>query len=311
MRAYLFKRVVHGILAIFGVMVVVFLLVRLAPGDPALLMLPDLAPPDAVEAMRKDLGLDKSIFVQFFIFFKNTISGNLGKSIFYRQDVLRLVAQALPTTIILTFGSLFIALIIAIPVGVISATKQYSIYDHITLFGVLLGQSVPTFWLGIMLILLFGLLWDLFPTSGPGGWEHYVLPCTALSTYMLALITRLTRSGMLEILNEDYVRTARAKGLAEKVVISKHALSNTMVQIVTVIGLQVGTLLGGAIITEKVFALPGVGSLIIQAIELRDYPVVQGSVLTTAFLFILINFIVDVLYTYIDPRISFVKASER
>jgi len=310
MRAYLIKRTYHGFLAILGVMIVIFFLIRLAPGDPALLMLPDLAPPDAVEAMRKELGLDKSLFVQFFVFVKNTITGNLGKSIFYRQDVAKMVIQALPTTLILTFGSLFIAMIIAIPVGVISATKQYSVYDHITLVGVLLGQSVPTFWLGIMLILVFSLIWNLFPTSGSGGWQHYVLPCTALSTYMLALITRLTRSGILEILNEDYIRAARAKGLAEKIVISKHALSNTMIQIVTVIGLQVGTLLGGAIITEKVFGLPGLGSLIIQAIELRDYPIVQGTVLVTAFLFVLINFIVDVLYTYIDPRISFAKASK-
>ena len=170
---------------------------------------------------------------------------------------------------------------------------------------------MPTFWLGIMLILFFAVIWHIFPTSGPGGWKHYVLPCLSLSTYMVALVTRLTRSGMLEILNEDYVRTARAKGLSERVVIGRHALLNTMVQIVTVLGLQIGTLLGGAVITEKVFALPGVGTLIIKAIELRDYPVVQASVLVTALLFVLINFLVDILYLYIDPRISYVSPEER
>jgi len=311
MKAYLLKRLAHGLLAILGVLVVVFLLVRLTPGDPALLMLPDLAPADAVQAMRHQLGLDRSILFQFLIFVKSVLSGNLGESIFYRRDVLGLVVQALPVTVTLTFGSMIIALLVAIPTGVISATRQYSTYDNLTMIGVLLGQSVPTFWLGIMLILFFAVLWPILPTSGPGGWTHYVLPCLSLSTYMLALITRLTRSGMLEILNEDYVRTARAKGVTEKVVISKHALSNTMVQIVTVLGLQIGTLMGGAIITEKVFALPGVGTLIIQAIELRDYPVVQGSVLMTAGLFVLINFLVDVLYTYIDPRISFASPGSR
>jgi len=310
-KAYLIKRLSHSLLAVFGVLVVVFLLLRLTPGDPALLMLPDLAPQDAVEAMRHELGLDRSLVVQFGIFVRKVATGDLGKSIFYRQDCLALVWRALPTTVILTFGSLFIALIVAVPVGVLSATKRYSIYDNVTLVGVLLGQSVPTFWLGIMLILFFGVIWSIFPTSGPGDWKHYVLPCVSLSTYMLALITRLTRSGMLEILNEDYVRTARAKGLSERAVVSKHAFSNTMVQIVTVLGLQVGTLMGGAIITEKVFALPGVGSLIIQAIELRDYPVVQASVLVTAILFVLINFAVDIIYTYIDPRISLFEAAKR
>lgn len=311
MEAYLIRRAIHSLFAIFGVLLIVFFLLRLTPGDPALLLLPDLAPPDAVAELRKELGLDRSIIIQFYIFVKHVFSGNLGESIFYRQDALKLVFRALPTTIILTFGSFLIALAISIPVGVISATKRYSIYDNCTLIGVLLAQSVPTFWLGIMLILLFSVIWHIFPTSGPGGWDHYVLPCLSLSTYMMALITRLTRSGMLEILNEDYVRTARAKGLSEKLVISKHALSNTMVQIVTVLGLQVGTLLGGAVITEKVFALPGVGSLIIQAIELRDYPVVQASVLVTAFLFVLINFLVDILYLYIDPRISYISPEKK
>jgi len=311
MKAYLIRRIIHSLFAVFGVLLVVFLLVRLTPGDPALLLLPDLAPPDAVVALRKELGLDRSIFIQFWIFLQHVVRGNLGQSIFFRQDALKLVFQALPTTIFLTSGSFLIALIISIPVGVISATKRYSIYDYLTLVGVLLGQSMPTFWLGIMLILFFAVIWHIFPTSGPGGWKHYVLPCLSLSTYMVALVTRLTRSGMLEILNEDYVRTARAKGLSERVVIGRHALLNTMVQIVTVLGLQIGTLLGGAVITEKVFALPGVGTLIIKAIELRDYPVVQASVLVTALLFVLINFLVDILYLYIDPRISYVSPEER
>jgi len=311
MRAYLIRRSIHSLLAILGALFIVFILLRLAPGDPALLLLSDRATPEMMAALRRDLGLDRSLMVQFLIFIRHVCHGELGESIFYRQEALKLVFQALPTTLILTFGSFLIALCVSIPIGVISAVKRNSVYDHMTLVGVLLGQSVPTFWLGIMLILFFAVLWHLFPTSGSGGWRHYVLPCLSLSTYMMALIARLTRSGMLDILNEEYIKTARAKGLSETVVISKHALSNALVQIITVLGLQLGTLLGGAVITEKVFALPGLGTLIIKGIELRDYPVVQASVLVTAVMFVVVNFLVDILYLYIDPRISYLSPKER
>ncbi len=301
--AFVVRRLLHSVLVLFGVSIIIFMLLRLIPGDPVRILLPPEATEEMVRQTRHDMGFDRPIYEQYVIYLGQLSHGDLGTSIRFQRPVLDLVLERLPATFELALVSMIIATALAIPLGVIAAVKRYSRWDTGVMLGSLLGQSVPTFFLGILLILVFSVQLHLLPTSGRGTWQHMVLPSITLGAYMMALIARLTRSDMLEVLGEDYIRTARAKGLREQVVLARHALRNALVPVVTVLGMQVGALLGGAIITEAVFAWPGIGTLAINAIYTRDYPIVQATVLVSALTFVVINLLLDFTYQYIDPRI--------
>jgi len=253
---------------------------------------------------RRAYGLDQPIPVQYGHYLARLLQGDFGQSFAYRRPALEVVLERLPATLELSSAALLIALTVAIPAGIISAVKRNSIFDHISMGLVLLGQSVPTFWLGMLMILVFAVGLHVLPVSGRGSFAQLVLPSVTLAMWLLALVARLTRSGMLEVLSQDYIRTARAKGLAEFVVTARHAVRNALVPIVTVVGLQAGGLLGGAVMTEAVFAWPGVGTLVLESILKRDYPVVLAALIMVAAAFVLINLLVDLLYGYLDPRVT-------
>jgi len=290
---------------VFGVSVLVFFLLRLAPGDPVLMLLAESAGPEQIAAARAKWGLDKPIYVQYGVFLSRAVRGDLGNSLFFQQPALEVLMERMPATLQLSAVALFFSLSIAIPVGLLSALKRDTIWDYLGTNLAMLGQALPPYWLGIMLILIFSVALGWFPTSGRGTWRHLVLPAVTLGSVLMALITRLVRSGMLDVLSEDYVRTARAKGLPERTVIIRHALRNILIPLVTVIGLQLGALFGGAVITESIFAWPGVGRLALQAISARDYPLVQASVLVISVVYVFLNLAVDLIYVYLDPRIRY------
>ncbi len=290
---------------IVGVSIVIFVLVRVIPGDPARIMLSESASDEQVSEMRHILGLDQPLPVQYVAFVRQALAGDLGTSLFYGEPTLKVVADHLPATLLLGATSLVRALVIAVPVGVLSAVRRDSVWDFAGMGLAIVGQSVPAFWLGLMLVLVFSVFLGWLPSSGFGSPLHLVLPSVTLGAFICALSTRLIRSGLLEVLHEDYVRTARAKGLTERAVLSRHALRNTLIPLVTILGLQLGSLLGGAVITETVFAWPGVGTLIFTAINARDYPLIQASVLLLSLVFVLINLGVDLVYAYLDPRIHY------
>ncbi|HLT59490.1 MAG TPA: nickel ABC transporter permease [Limnochordales bacterium] len=305
MSQYILRRLALMVPVLFGVSVVVFAMVRMIPGDPARIMAGEAATEEVVERIREQLGLNKHPVIQYGIFLQNLLRGDLGRSTLSRLPVLDELGAALPATFELAAASMLIALAIGISTGVLSAVRPNSWIDAVSMFIALLGVSMPVFWLGLMLMLLFSLHLGWFPTAGHGTWRHLVLPAVTLGLSSAAIIARMTRSSMLEVLRQDYVRTARAKGVPEARVVLRHALRNALIPVVTVTGLQFGNLLGGAVLTETVFAWPGIGRLMVGAITARDYPVVQGSVLTVALAFILINLLVDVLYAYIDPAIRY------
>lgn len=306
MFAYVVRRLAQAVLVVFGVVLVVFLLTFLS-GDPALLLLPPDATREDVLEFRRLMGFDDPLWVQFGRFVGDLLRGDFGNSWRYREPALSLVLERLPATLELAFASLAVSLVVAIPVGIISAVRKDSAADGIAMIVALLGQSIPTFWLGIMFILIFAVQLGWLPTSGRGGIEHLILPAVSLGLFFTGRLARLVRSSMLEVLGEDYVKTARAKGLHEFVVVNKHALKNAMLPVVTVIGLEFGFLLGGAVITETVFAWPGVGLLAVQSVFGRDYPVVQAIVICVSIVFVLVNLAVDLVYTQLDPRITYVK----
>ena len=302
MKVYLLRRFLQSLLVLLGVSFVVFGILFLT-GDPALVLLPPDASIEDIAKFRKEMGFEDPFFVQYGRFLYGALRGDFGQSIRHGEPAFELVMERMPATFELAGAALLIALCLAIPAGFVSAVRRNSIIDYISTVIALLGQSMPTFWLGIMLILLFSVQWNLLPSSGRGGWENMLLPAVTLGLFTTARITRLTRSGMLEVLNQDYIRTARAKGVANPPVVWKHALKNAAIPIVTIVGIELGTLLGGSVITETIFAWPGVGRLSVQAIYNRDYPVVQAAVFTLAATFVLVNLVVDVIYTYLDPRI--------
>ncbi len=304
MTKYIARRLQQAILVIFGVSLVVFFIMYLT-GDPATLMLPLDASPEDVHMFKEAMGLNDPLYIQYFRFISGAVRGDFGMSLRHNQPALKLVLERMPATFQLTFMAMGIAVLIAIPAGVISATRRYSVFDYLGTVTGLLGQSMPVFWLGIMLILMFAVRFPIFPTSGRGTFAHLILPALTLGTYSTATIMRLLRSGMVEVLKQDYVKTAQAKGLSGKVVIYKHALKNALIPVATVIGLQFGALLGGAVITETIFAWPGVGRLAIQAINNRDIPLVQSIVFIMASSIVLINLLTDLAYTYLDPRIRY------
>jgi peptide/nickel transport system permease protein len=302
MKVYLFRRFLQSLLVLLGVSFVVFGILFLT-GDPALILLPPDASIEDIAKFRAQMGFNDPFLVQYWRFLAGALRGDFGQSVRHGEPAFDLVMERMPATFELSGAALALALCLSIPAGIISAVRRNSVLDYISTVVALLGQSMPTFWLGIMLILLFSVQFNILPSSGRGGWQHIVLPAVTLGLFTTARITRLTRSGMLEVLNQDYIRTARAKGVANPPVVWKHALKNAAIPIVTIVGIELGTLLGGSVITETIFAWPGVGRLSVQAIYNRDYPVVQAAVFTLAATFVLVNLVVDVLYTYLDPRI--------
>jgi len=305
MRTYILRRVAQSALTLLGVSVLVFVILRVLPGDPARMLLPDGAPESAVAELNRQLGLREPLIVQYGLFLRSVAHGDFGQSFQYRAPALRVVLERLPATVQLTVAAMLVTIAAGVSLGIFTAVRRGTRYDVAGTILAVLGQSLPNFWLGIMLILLFGVALRWLPTSGFAGWTSLVLPAVTLAAFPTALVARLTRSSMLEILNRDFIRTGRAKGLAERSVVLRHALRNAAIPVLTVIGLQIGALLGGAVITESVFAWPGMGKLIVDAIFFRDFPVVQTVLILSATVFVGINLLVDLLYTIIDPRIRY------
>jgi peptide/nickel transport system permease protein len=302
LATFLASRLLRALVALWLVSTVVFVVMRLS-GDPVPLLLPADAPRSEYARLARELGLDRPLPVQYAVFLGNVLRGDFGRSLHFRQPAMSVVLGYLPATLELGLTAFVLAAMIAIPVGVVSAVKRNSPLDQVAMGVALVGQAAPTFFLGILFILLLSLTFGLLPTSGRGGWQHLVLPAMTLGAFSMASIARLTRSSVLEVLRQDYVRTARAKGVSEWLVIAKHTFRNAAVPILTITGLQFGTLLGGAVVTETVFAWPGIGRLAIQSIYNRDYPIVQSVVFLSALMFILLNFLIDVIYGLLDPRI--------
>jgi peptide/nickel transport system permease protein len=301
-RAYIAGRLATAVLVILGVSVVSFFLTFLT-GDPAEIMLPPGATAAQIEKFRAEWGFADPLPVQYWRFLRRAAYGDFGVSLRHGQSSLPLIVARLPATLQLTVTAMLLAIVLAVPLGVLAATHRGGPIDLVAMSVALVGQSVPNFWLAIMMILLFAVSWGLLPTSGRGGVAHVVMPAAAIAINLMALLTRLVRSTMIEMLSEDYVRTARAKGLRELFVTSRHALPNALIPLVTVVGLQFGYILGGAVVIETIFTWPGVGLFTIQAILNRDYPVVQAAVVVLATAVVLINLAVDLLYVWLDPRI--------
>ncbi len=308
MHQYIIRRILLTIPVILGVSTLVFVFIHLIPGDPVQVMLGESAKAADVENLRRGLGLDRPLAEQYVRFLRGLATGDLGVSIHTGQPILHTILTRLPATLELTAAAMLVALLLAIPLGVIAAAKQYSLLDNGSMFLGLLGISMPHFWLGPLLILLFSVHLRWLPVSGRGGLAHLILPAITLGTALAAILTRMTRSSVLEILHEDYITTARAKGVREVVVVFKHALRNALIPVITIIGLQCGALLSGALITETVFAWPGLGRLTISAIQTRDYPLVQGCVLMISLSYVCVNLLTDLAYAWVDPRIRFDRA---
>ncbi|MBS3788622.1 ABC transporter permease [Candidatus Bipolaricaulota bacterium] len=312
MPKYIIRRLLQLIPTLIGVSIITFLLMQLAPGGPTTAILGMKATPEKIAYINKKFGLDKPIPLQYLIWLKNLIfNGDLGNSIVENEPVLRIILRRIPVTFQLAISSLMLSLCISLPAGIVSAVKKDTWFDNVARIFAFWGISTPNFWLGLLLIIGFGVMVPVLPVYGyvgifenfVQGVRHMILPAITLGTALAAMVTRMTRSSLLETLNEDYIRTARAKGLTERVVISKHAIKNAMIPVTTVVGLQLGYILGGSVLTETVFALPGMGRLMIRSIFKQDYPVVQGAVLVYALTFVLVNLLVDLSYAYLDPKI--------
>ena len=301
MTAILVRRLVRLVVICVGISLITFLLMHLS-GDPVAMILPEATEADRA-ILRQAMGFNRPLVLQYGSFMGRAVRGDFGQSLYHRSPALPLVIERMPTTLLLTLLALLLAVSIAIPAGIFTAVKRYSVYDYFATVGVLLGQSMPVFWTGIMLILLFAVGLNLLPASGWESWQATVLPTVTLGTFQAPLFLRMSRSAMLEVLGLDYVQTARAKGLDEWLVIVKHALKNAAIPIVTVIGLQFGVLLGGALVTETVFAIPGTGRLIFRAIQQLDFPVVQAGVMMLSLVIVAVNFMVDLLYLYLNPQV--------
>ncbi len=302
MGSYLIRRAFRALVVIVGVSFISFAVLFLS-GDPTDTLVGDDWTIEEVQKLREDMGLDRPWVVQYLTYVSRAVRGDFGESLRYRQPVFELIMERVPATLELAFLALLISVIVALPIGIVSATMRGSPYDHGGMIFALFGQAMPVFWLGLMLILIFGVQLGWLPVSGRGGIEKLILPAITLATYPLARNTRVIRSSMLDVLGHDYVRTARAKGLSERVIVYVHALRNSLIPVVTIIGLEFGRLLGGAVIVETIFAWPGIGRLMIQAVYAKDFPLVQASVTITALIFVSLNFFVDFIYSYLDPRV--------
>jgi peptide/nickel transport system permease protein len=299
---FLGHRLAQLFFVLIGVSLVVFSIVRLT-GDPVVILLGESATAQAVAEMRAQLGLDRPLHIQYLRFVANALQGDFGISLRYQQSALSLFIERLPATLELTAAALVLALVVGLPIGVIAALRPQSMFDGLVRASALVGQAIPGFYLGLVAIIVFGAHYKLLPTGGRGTPAQLILPAATLAAYQVAIVARFARGAMLEILGEDFIRTARAKGLARVRVIVRHALRNALIPVVTILALQFGTLLSGAVVTETVFAWPGVGRLAVQAIYTRDFAVVQVTVMVTAVLFVVINLFTDVLYVLLDPRI--------
>lgn len=304
MNNYFVRRILQIIPVLFIISFIVFTLVFVA-GDPVSLMLPDDAPPEAREELRETMGLNEPFIVQYVTYMGNMLQGDFGESYRFNQPALNIVLERLPATLELAVFAIVISTVVAIPLGIWSATRQNTGLDLIATGAAVIGKAMPNFWLGIMLILLFSVTLGMFPVSGRGTAMHVILPAITLATGIAAEMTRLIRSSMLDSLSQDYVRTARSKGLKNRIVVYKHAFRNSLIPVVTITFLQTSTLVGGTLITETVFAWPGLGQLLIQAVNTRDMAIVQASVFIIAVLVILMNLIADILYRFLDPRIKY------
>jgi ABC-type dipeptide/oligopeptide/nickel transport system permease component len=312
MAIYAARRLLLTVPTVFGTSILVFFILHLAPGDPATIIAGPTAPPEVVANIRAQLGLDQPLLVQYWRYVSQAMRGDLGRSIMSRRAVSDEVATAFLNTFELVIAARIWSLLVAIPLGAVAAVKRRSIFDRLATVTALLGLSLPIFWIGLMAIWLFAFTLGWLPVSGRGGppWtleglRHLVLPALTLGGVQVPALARLTRSSLLEALGQDYVRTARAKGLAERLVVAKHALRNALLPVVTIVGLQFAGLLGGAVVTETIFSWPGLGRLAVTAILTRDFPLVQGAILVAAVTFVTINLIVDLLYAVLDPRIKY------
>src|SRR4030042_974626 len=304
MGSYLLKRLYHSFVVIFGIPLIIFAITHMI-GDPVVLLLSPEATHADRDELQRQLGLDRSLPVTTLVFLKDAVRGHFGISFRHQRPALELVLQHLPATLELTLAAMVLSILISIPLGILASMKPGSLLDRTGMTFALFGQSAPVFWIGIMFILLFGVKLRWFPISGSGGIENLIMPAMPLALFSPAPQPRLTRSSMLDVLDKDFIRTARSKGLHEFKVILKHGLKNALIPIITIVALQFGMMLSGAVITETIFAWPGVGRLAVNAIYDRDYPVIQAAVFVTSFFFIFINLIVDIIYTKIDPRITY------
>ncbi|ASN04237.1 ABC transporter permease [Virgibacillus necropolis] len=313
MTKYIIKRILSMIPTMFIVSVIVFFITRIMPGNPAAVMLGPQASVEEVEALTEELGLNEPLFTQFIQYIGNLLQGDLGVSLAYHRPIIDIILDRFPNTVLLTISALLIALIIGVSAGIISASKQNSLIDYTITTVSLIGVSMPIFWMGVMLVLYFSVNLGWFPATGMGSMDegfgdfikHLILPSIALATIPMATFARITRSSMLEVISQDYIKTARSKGLSEFIVISKHAFKNALTPLLTVLGLQISMLLGGAVITETIFSWPGMGLLVIEAIEKRDFVVVQSTVLFIALIFVVVNLVVDILYKVVNPKVNY------
>ena len=304
MYKYVLKRLLMLIPVIIGVSFLVFFIMSLSPGDPARTILGETAPIEAVEALREELGLNDPVLKRYVDYMGGLLHGDMGTSYKSTRPVLDEIMGRFPATLKLSLWGMLFAVALSIPIGIISATKQYSLVDGVSMVGALLGVATPNFWLGLILIIVFSLNLKWFPSGGMDGWKTYIMPVITLGTGCMASITRTTRSSMLEVIRQDYIRTAQAKGMKQRVVITRHALRNALIPVITVIGLQFGYLLGGAVLTETVFSWPGVGTYLVNSIKAKDTPSVMGCVIVFSIAFSIVNLLVDLLYAFVDPRIK-------
>ena len=304
MLKFIAKRLLVMIPVLIGVTFIIFSMMYITDGDPARMMLGDLATDEEVEALREEMGLNDSFFTQYFNYLGDLLHGDLGTSYATKQPVAAVVAARLPATIKLAFLSCLFAIVVGVSIGIISAVRQYSVVDSIARVVSLLGISLPNFWLALLLMLLFSVKLGWLPASGLYGPAYYIMPMISISAVSIATFARTTRSSMLEVIRQDYIRTARAKGQNEWVIVFRHALKNALIPIITIVGVQFATALGGAVVNEQVFAIPGLGKLMVDSIKSRDFPVVQGGVLIIAFMFSILNLLIDLLYAFVDPRIK-------
>ena len=305
MARILVQRLLASIIVLWGVVTLVFIILRLVPGDPASLAAGIEATPQMVEALRHQWGLDQPVYVQYALFLSQVVRADFGYALHFSEPAMQLVGDRIPATLQLAIPALGLAVLISFPLGVLAASRANSIWDRIISIGTLSAQSLPNYWVGLMLILVFARNMGVLPTSGRGTWQQMVMPVVTLALPLSSILARFVRTGVLEHLRLDYVRTARAKGLTEWVVYNRHIFKNILIPVVTTIGLQAGTLLGGSVVVETVFAWPGMGRLTAEAILRRDYPVVQAGVLVIALFVVLINLTVDFIYTILDPRVRF------
>jgi peptide/nickel transport system permease protein len=302
MRRYALRQFVQLLVVIVGISMLAFAILHVI-GDPVLLLLPQNAGKEEYERYHKLLGLDKPLYVQYWKFASRAVQGDFGKSWYTNTPAFKLVTERMPPTLYLTSAGLVMALLISLPLGILAGLRRHSLIDNLCTMGAVAGQAMPIFWLGIMLIIIFAVRLKMLPASGYGTWEHFIMPAFTLGAFLAPITMRLVRSGVIEVMNMEYIKTARAKGMAEWRVVAKHAFRNACIPVITVLGLQFGQLLGGAIVTETVFAWPGVATLTVDSIRNQDFPVVQCAVVLLALIIVAINFVVDLLVGFIDPRI--------